>query len=128
MNTYNPANNIVGYTNEVNDSLKEIMKLQFACIALMIIYIVCFKYFIYLRKQEWKKASDAEIIAKLLEILYLSDYYHWFSIVQKQKISYSDIRISFNKLDSCSKMKFWKYCSNLGLREIWKEKIIDQHE
>jgi heme/copper-type cytochrome/quinol oxidase subunit 1 len=79
-------------------------KIEKTFFGFLFIYIVCcFGYMLfikivtYIRRTHWEKASETEIVDKLLKILYLSDYNSWNFLkrrrhgLKNKMFTYSDI-------------------------------------
>lgn len=112
-------------TNDESNSHQSIrtilLQILFTQAGLILLYMFSVNIAIFVRKQFWKKTDDKDIIKKLLEILYLTNYHVWMLTInddnglRKKNITYSEIHDAYYRLDSVSRMMFWKYCIDVGL-------------
>jgi hypothetical protein len=101
-------------------------------LVILIIYWFCYQYIMKQRIHFWENnATQTEIIHKLLDIIYMSEYTVWHEFILRAphittRITYTDVINAYYNLSPVNEMKFYKYCNANGIYSTFI-KILGEH-
>jgi hypothetical protein len=98
----------------------------------LIIYWFGYQYITKQRIHFWENnATQSEILHKLLDIIYMSDYVVWHEFILRgehitSRLTYTDLINAYYHLTPINEMKFYKYCNVHGIYSTFI-KILGEH-